>query len=791
MIDLSGKLKIFFSFFKNKFFGNICRKEKVPASFLLSIGELISDSMALISPSYEVILVNARFKSIFDRIYDVEVDQGLDFINLLPEDDRDQWKKTITDELKGHEKRKNITIHKGTVYADFEISSIYHSNRIAAFLIASKGFVSNEKNLKLIWEQQETFKVLTENIRIAIFTFDEHGYFTYVNPYMKKITGYTEKELYNHKFYDIIHPDHRDIVKIRGMKRISGNLLPKNYELKIQNKQGEIVWVEISNSRITLNGENFVLGTAQEITDRKKAEEQLKVEQAYLENLFNFSPEAIVVTTNSGIVQSINKEFTDLFGYTEKEAIGEKIDELIAPLEQRGEASEKTNTVAKGERVSDESIRMCKDGTIIHVSILGAPVMVDDEQKAVYGIYRNISDRVESEKQMKEAKEKAEESDRLKSFFLANMSHEIRTPMNAILGFSKFLKEPDLSEKHRSEYVDIINNRGNHLLHIIDDILDLSKIEAGELNILEREFNLNQLLDEMYSVFRNDLDQRGKEKLCLHLSKELDEEEATIKADKQRLQQILSNLLKNAVKYTNSGYIEFGYVLQARKDKTNLEFFVKDTGIGISEDKKRVVFDRFRQSDDSKERQYGGAGLGLSISKALVEKMQGKIWMESELNKGSVFYFTLPLNQHIRKNDLSEQSKQSEDKTINYRWENRKILIVEDDMISYKFLEAILKDTGSKLLSAKNAREAINVVKNEKVDVVLMDIQLPGKNGNEATSQIKKINKNIPVIAQTAHAMENDKQKSLEAGCDDYITKPINMKILLNSIANQLKRYNK
>ncbi|MFW6364753.1 MAG: PAS domain S-box protein [Bacteroidota bacterium] len=646
----------------------------------------------------------------------------------------------------------------------------------------------NHEDDKLLDEFLLSWKTLTDNLKSIVFIFNKKGRFIYVNPFMERLTGYSADELKNKYFYEIVHPQYQDLVKKRGYSRLRGEKLPSNYELKIQTKRGDYKWLEISASLVKINGEKFGFGTGLDITGRKLAENQLKVERAYLENLFHSSPEAIVVTTNEGVVKSVNKEFLSLFGYREDEITGQLLDKYIAPDNGYSEAKEKTDTVARGYRISTEAVRRKKDGTLINVSILGAPIQVDEKQIAVYGIYRNITQRIKNQKELKKAKQKAEEADRIKSAFLANMSHEIRTPMNAILGFARLLKEPSLNKEQLHEYVDIINGRANHLLQIINDILDLSKIESDQLLISEEEFNLNQFLKEIYTVISNELKQAGKSDLDLYLRNGLKEDEANIISDKTRLQQILFNLLNNALKYTKEGFIEFGYHLQ-NWEWGDLEFFVRDTGIGIEEDRQSVIFDRFRQADESKTREFGGAGLGLSISKGLVGKLGGQMWVNSEYGKGSVFYFTIPFKYKNEKDKIV--TLQSNNFSMSYNWENIQILVVEDDMLSSKFLEAILEDTGASIVFTKDGNDALEEVKNNKVDIVLMDIQLPGMSGNETTRQIKEINMNIPVIAQTAHAMAEDKSKSMDAGCDDYLTKPIDMQVLLDKMDTLLKKYEK
>ncbi len=336
--------------------------------------------------------------------------------------------------------------------------------------------------------------------------------------------------------------------------------------------------------------------------------------------------------------------------------------------------------------------------------------------------------------------------------------------------------------------MEIINSRGNHLLQVIKDIIDLSKIDSDQLSLEEGEFNLNHVLDEIYSTFSKYIKEDQKKDIELELEKGKDYEHSVVLADKIRLEQILTYLLTNAVKYTEEGGIKFGYEIVHQTEKQQLKFFIQDTGVGIPKEKQDIIFERFRQSDDSKTREYGGTGLGLSISKGLVEMMGGTIWLNSVPSEGTTFYFTLPYK-------TSEETKKSQAQNENthymsYDWRGKTILIVEDDPLSSKFLEAILEDTGATILFATDGQEAIDITKKqENLDMILMDIQLPGMNGNEATIEIRKIQNTIPVIAQTAHAMPEDKKKSLEAGCDDYITKPINMDVLLDKIETVLEKY--
>ncbi len=370
-----------------------------------------------------------------------------------------------------------------------------------------------------------------------------------------------------------------------------------------------------------------------------------------------------------------------------------------------------------------------------------------------------------------QAKEKAEASDRLKSAFLANMSHEIRTPMNGILGFSQMLNQPNVEAARRDEYIGIINDCGNQLLRIVNDIIDISKIEAGLMEFETRETNLNELLNDIYLLY---LPMTEKQGLALKLRQSLPDHESVISTDPVKLRQVLENLLGNALKFTRQGYLEFGYISGGGM----LKFFVRDTGIGIDPQYHQQVFNRFWQVEQTYTRNQGGTGLGLSISKAYVEKMGGTMWVESEVGQGATFYFTIP-HQHAYKRLPSPGIEDSPRKLRG----GSTILIVEDEPVNYLYLSEVLKDSGAKLILAKTGIEAVNFcINHPEIDIVLMDIKLPDINGYEVTRRIKALRKDLPVIAQTAYALSNDRERSLEAGCDEHIAKPISPKVLINAI---------
>jgi signal transduction histidine kinase/ActR/RegA family two-component response regulator len=374
--------------------------------------------------------------------------------------------------------------------------------------------------------------------------------------------------------------------------------------------------------------------------------------------------------------------------------------------------------------------------------------------------------------ELKKAKIKAEESDKLKSAFLANMSHEIRTPMNGILGFTELLKAGNISPEEQKNYVEIIEKSGIRLLSIINDIVDISKIEAGQMKVSHSTTNVEEQMQYLYTFFKPEAQDKG---IQLILKSSLAVNKTIINTDREKLYAILINLVKNAIKYTVKGTIEFGYDIKGN----TIEFYVKDTGIGISKDRQKAIFERFIQADFNDKMARQGTGLGLSIAKAYVELLDGKIWVESEPEKGSTFYFTLPYTAHLEEIDTPQNHINLNQPPCEIK--NLKILVTEDDNISRMLILKVLEEFGNKILTAQTGLEAVEICrKNPDLDLILMDIQMPLMNGYEATLEIRKFNSEVIILAQTAFALEGDKAKTIAVGCNGYISKPIKKEELSN-----------
>jgi PAS domain S-box-containing protein len=391
-----------------------------------------------------------------------------------------------------------------------------------------------------------------------------------------------------------------------------------------------------------------------------------------------------------------------------------------------------------------------------------------------YQVFTTLTDITEmklTEIELKNAKKKAEESDRLKSVFMANMSHEIRTPMNGILGFADLLKTPELSGESQKMYIEAINSSGKRMLDIINDLIDISKIESGQTELRNEKTNIPDLLRELILFFKPEAE---KKNITLKTSIKLPSDEFIIHTDRTKLAQVITNLVKNALKFTHSGGVV--ELVCRLKDNMTLCICVRDNGMGVRKELQEKIFERFRQGDGADE--HDGVGLGLAISRAYIEMLGGHIDIESEPGKGSDFFFTLPVPEVVKQFDGTEIEG---NKTgILHRLT---ILVAEDDDISYFLIRETLNRSNISSVHASNGREAVNIVKSGKdIDLILMDIKLPVLNGLDATREIKKLKPEIPVIAQSAYVSQEEIQGSIDAGCDDYISKPVDIDELLKKI---------
>jgi PAS domain S-box-containing protein len=518
-----------------------------------------------------------------------------------------------------------------------------------------------------------------------------------------------------------------------------------------------------------------------DITQQKKFEEEIRVLAQTIMN----ANDSISITDLDGKFIYTNPAFTKIYGYSQTEILG-KTAEILKPAGSQKIGNEIHEQTLKGGW-QGEVLNVKKDGTVFPIFLSTSPIYNEfNEVIATVGIANDITERKLIEQELIRAKEQAEESDRLKTAFLSNMSHEIRSPMNAVLGFIQLLKAEEELTENGKQYIELIENSGNQLLSLIEDIIDISKIQSNQIKIAKTYFELNELFNELYAIYSNILRSKEDQKTILLKPEVTQDSPFTIYSDPIRIRQILTNLLSNAIKFTPSGKISFGYSIVV-DEVPYIQFYVKDTGIGISPEKQALIFERFRQADDSYTRLYGGSGLGLAISKGLVDLLGGNIWVESTEGEGSTFYFTIPYQDS--ESELEEHSNELNPNSITVNLKGKKILVVEDVKEIRLYYENLLAPTGAKTYFASNAREAKTIFKKYKdLDLILLDIRLPDADGYNLANEFKRINPNIPIIAQTAYALQSEFNKSIESGCDDYVTKPIDANALLKKIMFLLQK---
>ena len=526
----------------------------------------------------------------------------------------------------------------------------------------------------------------------------------------------------------------------------------------------------------------FLANVSFDITERKRLDEILQSSEERLKILFEFAPDAIYMNDPKGNFIDGNKAAEEMLGYKREELIGKNFLKLkLLSAKEVPKALKSLAYSVVGKKTGpDEFLLNRKDGEKIPVEISTYPVKIKNKT-VVLGIARDITKRKKAENSLKIALKKSTESDQLKSTFLATMSHELRTPLNAVIGFSQLLNK-EASGEEVEEFANRIHKSGSHLLEIIEDIFDITLIEAGEIKITKEKQNIRPLVEDLLVMIKTEQQKLNKHEVDIQLNSTNKNHDLHLFTDHRRLKQILINLLSNAIKFTDKGLIELGYEKKIQHDQHVLQFYVNDTGIGIPKEKQKLIFDVFRQVDDTHTRRYGGTGIGLSIVKKLTELLGGNIWVESEEGAGSTFYFTIPYDK------LKETSKPRSDQPKKKQsLMGKTVLIVEDVISSFDFLDYVLKKSGIEPVWAKDGKEAIKLCKeNSSIDLVLMDINMPVMNGYEATKEIKKFRSKLPIIAQTAYAIAGDREKSLAAGCDDYISKPIKAELLMEKIGKLL-----
>ena len=522
-----------------------------------------------------------------------------------------------------------------------------------------------------------------------------------------------------------------------------------------------------------------------EIEHRKQMEEVLKESELKYRDLVEKSHSIILRWKSNGEILFLSDFGQRLFGYSEDELIGKNVvGTIVPPYEKDGRnlsiLMENVFTQHE-EHASNINENMCKDGRRLWISWSNSPIYDQDGQiTEMYSVGMDITERKMAEFELYQAKLAAERASNAKSEFLANMSHEIRTPMNSVIGFNELLMETELTPEQR-HYVEIVQRSGKALLSLIEDILDFSKIEAGKLELEMLDFNISNLLDGFVNTMALRAHAKGLALYC-----KIDQDvPLMLQGDAGRLIQILTNLTGNAIKFTSSGEVNIEVSVRAQDEAmVMLQFIVRDTGVGIPGDKLDLIFEKFTQADASNTRRFGGVGLGLAISKQLIEAMGGTTNMTSEIGKGSEFKFTVCME---KQNFLDYEEKPENKEQFEKHDMDLKILLVEDNKNNQKLAQSMLRRIGFDADTASNGVDALKALETKRYDMVLMDVQMPEMDGLEATRRIRNassgtIDRNIPIIAMTAYALKTDGLRFIEAGMDDYMSKPISLGTLREMI---------
>lgn len=636
--------------------------------------------------------------------------------------------------------------------------------------------------LAKLQESEERFALAMAGSQDGLWDWDLKTGQQYFSGRWNEMRGYSRAEtvLDRKEWEALIHPEDR-LEVLTGLKdHFEGRSEHFQAEFRVKIKDNSYKWV-MSRGMAVFDeaGKPYrMAGSHTDISERKETEIRLKTLTRAIHN----APVSVVMTNRAGDIEYVNPKFTQVTGFLPEEVMGENPSLLQSGKQSEEFYADLWTTILKGEEWNGVFINKKKNGELFFEGASISSIREENGDISHFiAIKEDITERVESEQLLIKAMEKAEESDQLKSSFLANMSHEIRTPMNGIMGFADLMTKPDISNEKKKYYADIIKSSTTRLLRLLTDIIDYSKIDAGQIEIHEIPFNMNVLIDQVIQEAKLNAKDTPISKLEVVSRKALLKDSAMFVSDEVRLKQVLLNLINNAMKFTPEGSVEIGYEY-ANKDGVVL--YVKDTGLGIPKEKQTIIFERFRQVDETTKRSYEGAGLGLSITRGLVQALGGKIWLESELDKGTTFFVSLP---------ITSMQLPGQEPTINLGEDNidiagMRILIVEDDPVNQRLLEEFFDGMERDVQFAENGQEGIEMFKMAPdIDLVLMDMKLPDMHGIEVTRQIKKINPKIKVIAQTAYAMSNDREIFTKDGCDGYIEKPYDILGLFKTIRSVCK----
>lgn len=656
---------------------------------------------------------------------------------------------------------------------------LFHTNQKLQVLNENLEQKAVDKALELE-KSERRYQRIVETAHDIIYRINSEGKIVYFNSVGTKVLGYFDEEIFDKHFWEFVPQEHRGEVIRFYLNAINTQKEQTYLEFPLMRKSGDWVWIGQS---VTLVFEENALmeGTAmaRNITEKRRFEEELQRSEERYRSIIENMELGLMEVDLAGMIVKPYPRFCEMVGYSFAELTGQDAIEMLLPEEYLPVLAQQNEDRKKGKAGIYEIQIKKKNGELIWVLISGAPIRdLDGSVTSTMGIHYDISKQKKLQQDLELAKQAAEDAQEAEKQFLANMSHEIRTPLNAIIGMSHLLYDTDPTEEQK-EYLSVLKTSSDLLHQLISDILDLSKIRARKLEVQKKEFDLRGIIKGLEKNFQLKLEGRPIE-MTAFLGQGLDN---LMIGDDLLLNQILLNLLGNASKFTTEGHIHLHVNLIAIKgQEKTFEFRVTDTGIGIPEEKLDFVFQTFRQVDGDIKRKFGGTGLGLTITKQLIDLQNGKIAVESALGEGSTFIVQLTFKDTGRKIEVKKRKNYHVHDEQNA---TKKILVVEDNYMNRKYISTLLNKWNYTFKMAHNGKEGVEMAMEEKFDVIFMDVQMPVMDGYEATIAIRNQtnpNQNTAIIALTASALVSEKNKTFDVGMTDYISKPFKPDTLVEKL---------